>query len=110
MSALHCLCLTAWHVLSCSLACHVNRFSDSTVGSKVSQGVDSHGAVPTKVICFIAVFGAALWVVSFAPHLHKPKDDCVCKIVGNRTMVAGNKVQSTACWSDGVNQDTSRSS
>jgi len=41
-------------------------FQDSIVGSKVGQGVDSQGAVPTKVISFIAVFGAALWVVTFA--------------------------------------------
>lgn len=87
----------------------MNRFSrichDSIVGSKVSQG-----SVPTKVICFITVFGAALWSVSFAPHLHRPKDDCVCKIVGNRTTVAGNKVQSAACRYDAVNQNTSHSS
>jgi hypothetical protein len=77
----------AFHVLNCTLACHVNRFSrifhDGIVGRKVSQGVDSQGAVPTKVICFTAVFGATLWVVRFVPHAYKPKDDCVCKIVGN---------------------------
>jgi hypothetical protein len=79
--ALNCLFLAVFRVLSCFLACPVNRFSrifhDSIVGSKVSQGVDSHGSVPTKVICFIAVFGAALWVVRFAPHTNKPKDLCV---------------------------------
>jgi hypothetical protein len=42
-------------------------FHDSIVGSKVSQGVDSQGAVPTKVISFITVFGAAVWLVKFAP-------------------------------------------
>lgn len=87
-------------------------FHDSIVGSKVSQGVDSQGAVPTKVISFIAVFGAAVWVVRFGPppYSHKPKDNCVCKIVGNRAVVAGNKVQSAACRSDGVNQNTSHRS